>query len=156
MANKAKKNNKNLIYGICAAAVVVVIAVVVAIIVMGNKPLDESFFVSDDTKSVLTMDPSSLSQDTDDDEYVPETMRLVYFFSGEKVSDLKMYYGYKSEEAAKKAADYLKSINQGQEIKDVSVNGKYVIVTADKSAYEDVTAEDAKQQVEMMEKFQNM
>lgn len=154
MANKAKKNNKNLIYGVCAAVVVVVIAVVVAIVIMGNKPLDESFFVSDDTKSVLTMDPSSLSQDTD--EYVPEKMRLVYFYSGEKVSDLKMYYGYESEEIAKKAADYLKSVNQDEGIKDVSVNGKYVVVTADKSTYEDMTAEDAKQYVEMMEKFQNM
>ena len=157
MANKKSKKsgNKNLIYCICGVVAVAVVAIVVAVVFLtSNKPIDDSFFVSDDTKYVLTMNANVFSGQTG--EYMPEKIRMVYFYSGDKVTDLKMYYEYEDEEIAKKAADYLKTVDMGEEIADIAVNGKYVIATANKSTFEQMTADDAKQQVELMEMLQNM
>ena len=90
-----------------------------------------------------------------DIEYPPIRMYIAYFYSGDKVTGLKMYYEYEDEDTAKKSAEMLKE-NGEDELKDAKTNGKYVVITAPKKVYEDMTAEDAKQQVEFLEKFQNL
>ena len=159
MTKDKKKSKNGLIVAICSA--IAVIAVIVAIILVvtlgGNKKIDESFFVSDGTKYVLSLDSESAILDYDLREYVPEKMYLVYFYSGDKVTDLKIYYKYSSEEIAKSAVEYLKDkIGEEDSLKDVSHNGAYVIATADESTYGGMTAEEAKQQVEFIEMLQNM
>ena len=41
-------------------------------------------------------------------------------------------------------------------IEQAELNGKYIIVTADKEEYENMTASDVKQQIEFMEMLKNM
>jgi len=152
MANKAK-NNKNLIIGICAA-VVVVIVVIVAIVLAtrgGSAQLNDSYFVSDDTKYVLT-----LETDDSEEEYAPVKTHVVYFYSGDDVTGMKAYYEFADAASAKDAFDYYKEAMEGEDYQDISMDGKYIIVTSNESAYEDLTASDVKQQIEFMEMLKNM
>lgn len=153
MANKAKKNNKNLIIGICAAIVVVIVVVVAVILATrgGSAQLNDSYFVSDDTKYVLTLETDDV-----DEEYAPAKTHMVYFYSGDDVTDMKAYYEFADEAAAKAAFDYYKEAMEGEEYKDISLNGKYIVITSNESAYEDLTANDVKQQIEFMEMLKNM
>ena len=152
-----KKDNKSLIMAICGVVAAIVLVVVIAVVVMTKKGIDESFFVSDDTKYVLSLDVNNAMMDIDTDEYVPEKAYLIYFYSGDEVTGLKMYYKYADNATAKKAAETLNGQkSESDEIEKVEADGDYVIITAGKTTYEGMTAEDAKQQVEFMEMLQNM
>lgn len=149
------KTNKNPVIVACAVIVAIILIVVIAIVMLSNKKLDDSFFVSDGTKYVLTMEADDvLGLETD--EYVPEKTHLVYFYSGDKVTDAKVYYVYEDEKIAKEAAEYIKQQNEAEGIREITVNGKYVVISPDKSVYDGMTTEDAKQQVELMELLQNI
>ena len=149
MTNESKRT-KNPIVAICAIVVAVILLVVVAILLFsGNKKLDDSFFVSDGSKYVYTTNTDDMLG-LDFGEYTPEKIHLIYFYSGDKVTDLRVYYEFKDEEAAKSAAEYIKGANDGA-LKSLTTNGKYVIVSTDEALQEGMTAEDAKQQVEFME-----
>lgn len=148
---KAKKGNKNLIIGIVAALVVVVVVVVAIVLATRGSKLDDSFFVSDGSKYVVTMmgDDESLGEDS------PVKTHAVYFYSGDKVTDMKYYYEFTSEDAAKKMFDIYKELETDGS-GTYELNGKYVILTVDASQYEGMTADDAKQQVEFMKMLENM
>ena len=153
MADKPK-NNKNMIIGICAAAVVIVIVVVVAIILAtrggGSQGLSDSYFVSDGTKYVLTLD-----SEESEDEHPPLKTHLVYTYSGDEITGLKAYAEYADEKTAEAALAYYKDAYHDS-YKDISLNGKYIVLTANETEYEGVTASDVKQQIEFMEMLKNM
>ena len=173
MANKKtskakKRSNKNLIIGICAT-VTVVIAVIIAIVVVNlNSGISESYFVSDDTKYVLTLDAGQLSFDDEEQEINPVKAHFVYNYSGDEITGLTAYYEFADAETAKKAlvlyTQELKEAEEGDEneegdtagYKDASVNGKYLVLTANESQYKDITVSDVKQQIEFMEMLKQM
>ena len=151
MAEKAKKDNKNIIIGACVAVVVVIIAVVAIVLgLKGGKPtLNDAYFVSDDTKYVLTIDTSD-----EEDESAPEKVHTVYTYSGDKITGAKVYYEYADAATAKSFVDTIKAETDSPD--SVSVDGKYIIMVADESEYEDMTASDVKEQVEFYESLKNM
>lgn len=154
MAENAK-NKKGLIIGICAA-VVVVVAIVVGIVFAvrnGAGGLNDAYFQSDGTKYVLTLESDEMS--FDDEEYTPLKTHLVYTYSGDEITGLMGYYEYENDDAAKAAYNYLLE-SQSDDYKSISLDGKYVVIEADESEYEDLTAEDVKQQIEFMEMMRNM
>lgn len=158
MTKEETKRNKNPIITVCAVVVaVILLAVVVAILLFSsNKKIDDSYFVSDGTKYVFTTESNDLLG-LDLGEYVPEKTHLVYYYSGNKVTDLKYYYVYGDETTAKNAVEYIKEANQDAGVfKEVAANGKYVVITADPSLYEEMTAEDAQQQIEFLEMLQEI
>ena len=152
MANKAK-NNKNLIIGICAAILVVVVVVVAIVLATrgGSTQLSDSYFVSDDTKYVLTLETND-----SEEEYAPAKTHMVYFYSEDDVTGMKAYYEFADEAAAKAAFDYYKEAMEGEDYEDISIDGKYIVITSKESAYEGLTASDVKQQIEFMEMLKNM
>ena len=149
-----KKNKKNLIIAICAIAVVAIVAIVVAIIILSNKRIDDSFFVSDDTKIVLTMNSENLLG-ANSEIIIPEDAHIVYFYSGDNVTDTKAYYKYEDEKTAKEAAEIFKQ-QEDNNYSGVTVNGNFVVITMAKSTYEGMTTEDARQQVELMKILQEL
>lgn len=150
MANKANKDNKNLIIGICAAVVVVIIIIVAVILATRNSGgLDDSYFVSDNTKYVLTYDSEDMAIE-DDEEYVPVKTHFVYTYNEDEVTGLKAYYVFANDKDAKAAFNYYNE-NMGDEFAEIELDGKYVILTANASEYEDMTPSDIKQQIEFME-----
>lgn len=151
MANTTN-NNKGLIIGICAA-VVAVIAIVVGIVLANNHPaLNDDYFVSDDTKYVISMDGDEI---TADDEYSPVKTHMVYFYSGDEITGLKMYYEFADEATAKAAYETYRA-ELPDEYTDIAVDGKYLILTADASQYEGTSADDIKQTVEFLNTLNGM
>ncbi|MBQ6461466.1 hypothetical protein IJJ36_03515 [Candidatus Saccharibacteria bacterium] len=157
MTEKTKKDNKNLIICICAAVVVVVIAIIAIVFATkGSAPIDDSYFVSDDSKYVISLTSDNLDYEDDEyAEYAPLVSHVVYYYSGDKITGMKTYHEYENADAAKEAYDALKASGE-LDGADVSLNGKYFVITNDSSEYEDLTASDVQEQIELMEMFQNM
>lgn len=145
---KNEKNNKNLIVGICSALAVLAVVIVVVVLVINNgNRLDDSYFKSDDAKYVLTIDSDMLEAE-EGEEYVPVKIHYVYTYSGDKITGLKSYYEYADANTAKAAFEQLKSRDDSAVME---VNGKYVVMTAPESEYENDTATDVKQRIELID-----
>lgn len=155
MAETAKKDNKNLIFGICAAVLVVVVIVVAAIFATrGSSPkLSDDYFVSDDTKYVLTVDGDEAYEE--DEEFAPVKTHVVYNYSGDTITGVTTYMEYTDEATAKTVYDVYKNEEQDG-VKSVSLNGKYLVVEMTEDQYADITASDVKQQIEFMEMLKNI
>lgn len=150
MATNNKKTN-SVIIGICAA--IVVVALIAVAIVLGTRNggftgLSDAFFVSDGSKLVMDIDPDAFP--FEQEEYIPEKVYQVYFYSGDTINGLKAYYKYSDEEKAKAALSYLADSFEG-DYKSISQDGEYVILEANESEYEGVQANDVKQQIEFIE-----
>lgn len=151
-AKQSKKDNKNLIIGICAAIAVVAVIIITIVLVNNGSGLNDSYFVSDDTKYVLTIE----ADDSDDsDEYTPLKTHLVYTYDGDTITSMKSYYEYADANTAKAAYDAMKEAG-GEEVEGMELNGKYIIMTAEEDVYKDLTTSDVKQQIEFMEMLKNM
>ncbi|MBQ2174957.1 MAG: hypothetical protein II453_07820, partial [Alphaproteobacteria bacterium] len=99
MAEKAKKDNKNLIIGICAAiAVVLVVVVAVMLVSKGSTQLGDSYFVTDDTKYVLNLDTNYVDEE---EEYAPLKTHIVYFRSGDKITGMSLMEMVKEMDAGR-------------------------------------------------------
>ncbi len=149
MANK-KKNNKNVIIGGCIAAVVIAAIILAVVFAAGNGTINDSYFVSDGSKYVINNEYG----DTESDGSVPIKDHIVYYYSGDKITGAKAFYEYVDETAAKNAYETIKA-NAGNSYKSVSLSGIYVILEANESEYEGLTASDVKQQVELSEQAQS-
>lgn len=159
MAEKAKKDNKNLIIGICAAVlVVVVIVVAVVFATKGTSTLSDAYFVSDDTKYVITVDGDEI--DAEDEEFVPVKTHVVYTYSGDTITGMTTYMEFADEATAKAAlASYQEAyadVDPSESgVASMSTNGKYLVVVATEDQYADTTVSDIKQYVEFMEMMEN-
>ena len=155
MAEKAKKDNKNLIIGICVAVLAIaVIVVAVVLATKGTTKLSDAYFKSDDTKYVLTIDGDQMDIE-DADEYEPVKTHIVYYYSGDTVNGMTTYMEFADESTAKTALEAYKSVDQ-EGIKNLSVNGKYLVIEMTEDQYADMTASDVKQQIEFMEMLESM
>lgn len=143
-----KKLNKNLLIAILGIVVAVIVVVVLVLIRNNSAELSESWFKSDGAKLVLTIesDPSMVAEN----EQTPINSHLVYTYSGETVTGLKVYYQYENPVKAQSAYEILHNSNNGQ-YKDVLIDGRYVILVAVDSEYEHLKASDVKQQIDFME-----
>ena len=155
MAEKAKKDNKNLITGICVAVLAIaVIVVAVVLATKGTTNLSDAYFKSDDTKYVLTIDGDQMDIE-DADEYEPVKTHIVYYYSGDTVNGMTTYMEFADESTAKTALEAYKSVDQ-EGIKNLSVNGKYLVIEMTEDQYAGMTASDVKQQIEFMEMLESM
>lgn len=157
MADKSKKENKNLIVGGICAVVAIVVVVIIAVVVAttGSGKLGDSYFVSDGEKYVLTLDTDDMELSETDTEYVPTKAHIVYYYSGDEITGAKAYYEYKDAETAKAALAEMKE-QSGEDLGEITMEGKYVIVVVDASEYEGMTASDVKSQIEFMEALKNL
>lgn len=153
---KTKKDNKNLIIGICAAVVVLVVVVVAVVLATGGSQLNDDYFKSDDTKYVLNYDTGSLDLDVEDEyaEFMPLKTHIVYTYDGDTITSMKTYAEYADAAAAKTALDKMKEAGEADD--GAILDGKYIVVTADESEYKDTKASDVKRQIEVFEMLQNM
>ena len=155
MAEKAKKDNKNLIIGICVAVLAIaVIVVAVVLATKGTTRLSDAYFKSDDTKYVLTIDGDQTDTESTS-EYEPVKTHVVYYYSGDTINGMTTYMEFADESTAKTALEAYKSVDQ-EGIKNLSVNGKYLVIEMTEDQYSGVTASDVKQQIEFMEMLENM
>lgn len=124
-----KKFNKTIIGIICGVVVAAIAVVVVLVIINKNKVPGDDYFVTDDTKIVIN--DTSISENS---IFGSTSYHQVYKYSGDTITDLTTYYVYESEDDAKEA---LETIFKGVfGFENARVEGKNVIVVADKSDYE--------------------
>ena len=158
MAENAKKNNKGLIIGICCGVVALIVAVVLVVLFV-VKPggigggLSDAYFVSDGTKYVITLDAEQAS--FDEEEYAPNKTHMVYYYEGEKVSNMSVFYEYSDDALAKLAYDHIDE-DAKTEAEDIKLRGKYIEIVMKKESFVDTTVEEVKQQIEFMEMLRNM
>ena len=160
MAEEACSKNKNKkIIAAIIGAVLVIAAVVVTIILINNnnknndnstsqsEVLNDDFFKSTDKKIVISNSSNST------DPTVAKKVHQVYTVDGDKVTGLKVYSEFESEQAAKDAdskpevAEAMKTGNY----KDHKVEGKFIIVTMDDATYQSVTAEQLRMTAQAIE-----
>lgn len=157
MAEKAKKNNKNLIIGICVGVLLIAIVAVAIFFAtkggtgIGTANLSDAYFVSDDTKYVLTMDGDS----SEEEEPSPVKTHLVYTYSGDTITGMTTYMEFTDAATAKSALEVYKSMEDQTGVKNLSVNGKYVVVEMTEDQYNNMTASDVKEQIDFMEMLKN-
>lgn len=160
MANKkAKKNNKNMIIGVCVAVAIVVVIIITAFAVGAGNKLNDSYFVSDDTKYVLTMEGDELGAgitEGDGSEVTPVKTHIVYTYSGDEITGAFFYLEYADEAQAKTAYENYQDEWKEEGIKDFKTNGKYLVIEMEASQYEGKTASDVKQEFELYESLKNM
>ena len=147
MAEKAKKNNKNLIISICTGVLIIAV-VIVAVIFATKSSLNDSYFVSDGSKYVLTVDRDML--ETEDKENSPIKTHIVYYYSGDTITGVTTYMEFDNDATAKAALDLYKNADQAG-VKSLKTDGKYLVVEMTEDQYKDITTSDVKQQVEFME-----
>ena len=156
MAEKkqSKKKNTGAIIGGCIAAAVIIIIIIVVCVVMAKKTsYNDDYFVSDGSKYVITYTQDDLELD-ESSEFAPVKSHLVYYYSGDKITDMKAFYEFADEATAKLAYEAYKEAGEGN-FKEISQSSKYVIITANDSEYEDYTASDVKSQIEFKEMLEN-
>ena len=152
MAEKAK-NNKGLIIGICVA-VVAVIAIIIGVVLAtsGNKgtALGDNFFVTDGTKYVFTEESDS---DTDEGTGVVKSHEVFYYADG-KVTGEELYFEFTDKASAEAALELYQAafLGDDSEFESIAVNGKYIVLVAKPSAYEEVTLE----QLELIKNLSEM
>ena len=147
-----RKPNKNLIIGVCAVLVIAAVAIVLAIIFINKNKngVNDSYFVSDNTKYVLSLD----MEEDSEEEYLPLKTHAVYFYKGNQITDLKTYLEYKDASSAKEAYDHVKE-NDGASYKEIYVDGKYIVLVSNETEYENTTASDVKEQIDFIESLKN-
>lgn len=152
MAGKAKtkpnnKTNKNLIIGICAAVVVITVIAVAVFFATRSTKIDDSYFVSDGTKYVVPMDGNDFV--TDEVKNIPTKAYAVYTYSGDTITGAFTYAEFANESTAKTALEEYKNTDQDG-VKNISTNGKYVVIEMDESSYEGMTASELKTYIDFM------
>jgi len=151
MAEEAKSKNTNKLIAIVAGAVLVVAAIVVGVVMINKNKgevLNDDFFKTDSTKIVI-----SNSGGDGTDPTVAKKVHQVYSIDGDKITGLKVYSEFESEQAAKDAdakPEVAEAMKTGM-YKDHKVNGKFIVVTMADSAYQDVTVEQLKTTAELIE-----
>ena len=154
MAKETKKNNKNMIIGICCAVVVVIVVIVACVLATSGNKLDDSYFVSDGSKYVITMESDDLEVDEGEEAYVPAKTHVVYTYSGDEITGMKTYAEYADADLAQKAFDAM--VAAGEDMEGIVVDGKYIVKTNPAEDYQDMTASDVKSYIDMMESLKNM
>ncbi|MBR3172532.1 hypothetical protein IKF21_01260 [Candidatus Saccharibacteria bacterium] len=146
---KHRLNKKNFTYLICAAISIIsiIIIVIVVVISLGHGTINDDYFISDDTKSVISLESSRPSSENDS---FAKT-HIVYTYDGDTITSLKTYFEYNSPEAAQAA---LNTIKTNPDFANAEVDGKYIIVTSDPKQYEGLTVSDIKQQAAAIKHMQ--
>ena len=139
------KSNKNLIIGICSVAVIAVVAVILVVVLINkkNSSINDAYFVSDDTKYVLSLDTGG------DEEYMPLKTHAVYYYKGNQITDLKTFLEYADADSAKNAYDYVNE-TEGGSYKETYIEGKYIVMVSNEAEYENTTATDVKEQIDFI------
>ncbi len=150
--SKKPKINKKLLLRACQVLVIFIVSAGavwgVFTLINSRKPvLNDEYFVTDDTKSVVNMPASGNSASI--------MTRVVYTYDGDAVTGLKTYFEYPDEETAASALDSMKNLPEFANSKEVVLDGKFIVVVANEDQYKGLTASDAKQQTESINRMLN-
>lgn len=151
MARKSKTlNNTTLIRAaIITLSIVALVALVALVVFIKHRQplvLDDKYFVSDGSKLVLSNDSDGTINYAD-----ARKQYTVFFYSGQKIKGMKVFYEYDSTDSATTAKEKNAEIFKDEEIKSVEVKGKYIVVTSAPKAYTALTVDNIKNIIKRIE-----
>ena len=114
--------------------------------------IDDSYFVSDDKKYVLTLE-SELMDDEETNSTNPIRTHMVYYYLGDKITGMKTIGEFVDADNARKAFDEIKESDE--DMTYYRLKDKYIIVTGTADQYEGMTVSDVKEQIDFMESLKN-
>ncbi len=131
---KLDKKSKFILGGITFA----VVALIILLIVLVARPTEynDDYFVSDDAKLVVAVEKEIAAYD--DSEYEPDVTYVLYYYSGNDVTSMKVFFRYDDEEAAKEANDNITMDGKDWATNKLQ-NGKYVVFDVAKDSYDGLT-----------------
>ncbi len=146
--NKTKKRSKAPIYITCLIVSLLSIGLASwAVISFLNKPpISDDRFISNSTQTTINLTPTNSTSGS-----AHRQTHVVYEYKDDLVVSMKTYFEYEDAESAEIAYETLK--NQ-LEFKDSELIDKYIVVTADASQFEGLTASDIRQQAAAIEAYQ--
>ena len=125
-------------YAIVAIIALASVALVVLLIGALPRSLGDDFFVTTDSKYVLSAD----LPESDSDPYVPIRIYTVYNHKDGEIIDAKYYYLYSNEEKARASFDKFLSDANGNSENNMAISGKYVYFDVDKADYAGLIIQD--------------
>lgn len=143
---KRVSKKKNMIITL-AVVVVTVVAIVIGVIVSQEPALDDDYFVSDETKLVMSLnrDVAAFEEGT----YEPEVTHLVYYYTGDEVTGMRIYFEYFTEAEAEVAFNNI-SMKDKNFATTKRRNGRYVVFDAVRARYEGMTVEQVEKNISSM------
>lgn len=153
MVEKSKSKGKKLNIRMIIVSLVLLVAVIIVSILLknyGRETLNDSYFVSDANKIVMTLDGADVAPIEDDTTDIPIKVHTVYYYVGDSITGAKVFYEYDNTDAAK--AVYEKtSIENKDWATGKSLDGKYVIFQYDSNLVKAFTPEQIRESVENVE-----
>ena len=143
MISKLKK-----LSGIIFLAIITAVIVVIVLTLTNRPVVNEEYFTNDDTKTTISLTPNT----SESNNTALVQTHFVYTYDGDDVSGLKTYFEYSDEESARTT---LESIKNQPEFKGATIEGKYIVVSADESQYKGLTKLDIKQQADALKSLQD-
>lgn len=134
---KSHSNRKLLIIIGSIASTIAIILIVILVIILKSNTIDDSYFISDNSKYVFEIPSDSVSFDSEDEVYRPIKAYNVYHYSGDKITSLETIYQYPDNDTAKNALEHFTSDSEGYKL--IAQKGNYIVLTADESTYNDLS-----------------
>lgn len=134
---KSHSNRKLLIIIGSIASTIAIILIVILVIILKSNTIDDSYFISDNSKYVFEIPSDSVSFDSEDEAYRPVKAYNVYHYSGNKITSLETIYQYSDNDTARNALEHFTSDSEGYKL--ITQKGNYIILTADESTYSDLS-----------------
>ena len=131
-----------MIIGIVVLMIIIMVAVGVSLQAMNN--LGDSYFVSDKHKLVLTMNKDVAS--FEEGEYEPDLTHIVYYYSGDKINNVRIYFAYDSRSDAKYANKKIDMSDKPWAAKKRQLS-RYVVFDLTPDQYEGLTTNEVKDSI---------
>lgn len=143
---KKLEQGKNIIITV-AAVLVAVVAIVIGVVVSHEAEITDDYFVSDDTKLVMSLDRDIAA--FEEGPYEPQLTHLVYYYTGDEVTSMRIYFAYDTVAEAETA-----DANLNMKDKDFATtkrrNGRYIIFDVVRTRYDGLTVEQVRKNIEAM------
>lgn len=137
MKKRVRLINGKTIFSVVIVALLIVVTVVL-INMNGKVTYNDDYFKSDDSKIVSTF--VSDVEEFSANQIVPVKSYMVYYYSGNKINNVKVFYKFENFEQTEEANKYL-DVGSLEWADAKEVNGEYLIVQMNKSEYDELTTE---------------
>lgn len=127
--------------GVMMAVILFAVAVVMA---NRQEAIADDYFVSDDTKLVLTMDAETAG--FVEGEYEPPYTHIVYYYSEDDITDVKVYFAYDDAEAAIQAYNNI-DLADANWMASMGRNGRYLVFETKRAKYEGLSVSEVRSNI---------
>lgn len=142
-----KDNKKLLTVGICALLTIISL-IIIAIIINYKPSTNKSLFTSDNTKYVVTLEGNEIS--FGENLTRPTKVYAIYYYKNNTITNLETYYVFNQKSDAKAAYNYFNK-DDSSDYKSITLDGNNLIITANKSEYQDKTPSEIRNYIEFLE-----